>query len=55
VPGQYGWVGGTGTILRIDPNEGIVAVLLTQRLMRSADDTKISEDFLTLAYQAIDD
>ena len=55
VPGQYGWIGGTGTTLRIDPQEGIVAVLLTQRLMRSADDTKIGEDFLTLAYQAIDD
>ena len=54
VPGQYGWIGGTGTTLRIDPREGIVAVLLTQRLMRSADDTKISDDFLTLAYQAID-
>ena len=52
--GRYGWIGGTGTTLRIDPREGIVAVLLTQRLMRSADDTKISEDFLTLAYQAID-
>jgi len=55
VPGQYGWMGGTGTTLRIDPQEGIVAVLLTQRLMRSTDDTKISDDFLTLAYQAIDD
>ena len=55
VPGQYGWIGGTGTTLRIDPQEGIVAVLLTQRLMRSTDDTKISDDFLTLAYQAIDD
>jgi CubicO group peptidase (beta-lactamase class C family) len=54
VPGNYGWIGGTGTTLRIDPREGIVAVLLTQRLMRSADDTKISDDFLTLAYQAID-
>jgi CubicO group peptidase (beta-lactamase class C family) len=54
VPGQFGWIGGTGTTLRIDPQEGIVAVLLTQRLMRSADDTKIGDDFLTLAYQAID-
>jgi CubicO group peptidase (beta-lactamase class C family) len=55
VPGQYGWMGGTGTTLGIDPQEGIVAVLLTQRLMRSADDTKISDDFLALTYQAIDD
>jgi CubicO group peptidase (beta-lactamase class C family) len=55
VPGQYGWIGGTGTTLRIDPQEGIVAVLLTQRLMRSADDTKIGDDFLALTYQAIDD
>jgi CubicO group peptidase (beta-lactamase class C family) len=54
-PGSYGWSGGFGTSFIVDPAEEIVAVLLIQRLMRSADDTVIAEDFLTLAYQSIDD
>ena len=33
----------------------MIAILLTQRVMRRADDVAISRDFLTLAYQAIDD
>jgi hypothetical protein len=33
----------------------MAAILLTQRLMRSVDDTRIGDDFLTLAYQVIDD
>jgi len=54
-PGSYGWSGGFGTSFIVDPAEEMVAVLLIQRLMRSADDTAIAEDFLTLAYQSIDD
>ncbi len=46
---------GFGASFIADPAEDLVAVLLTQRLMRSADDTAISQDFLTLTYQAIDD
>jgi len=55
VPGRYGWDGGFGTTWVSDPREKMVAILLIQRLMGSPDSTDINEDFLTLAYQAIDD
>ncbi len=54
-PGSYGWTGGFGTSFVADPAEDMVAILLLQRLMRSADDLAINQQFLTLAYQAIDD
>lgn len=54
-PGSYGWTGGFGTIFIADPAEDMVAILLIQRLMSGPDDTAIHQDFLTLAYQAIDD
>ena len=54
-PGRYGWDGGFGTSWRNDPHEDLTAIFLMQRLMRSPDDIRINEDFLTLAYQAIDD
>ncbi|HEY4250658.1 MAG TPA: serine hydrolase domain-containing protein [Roseomonas sp.] len=54
-PGRYGWHGGFGTTFMIDPREEMVVILLTQRLMQSADDGRISNDALTLAYQAIGD
>jgi CubicO group peptidase (beta-lactamase class C family) len=54
-PGSYGWSGGYGTNFVADPAEDMVAILLTQRLMSGPDDARINEDFLTLAYQAIDD
>jgi CubicO group peptidase (beta-lactamase class C family) len=54
-PGQYGWMGGFGTSFVVDPAENVVAILMLQRLMAGPNDTKISDDFLTLAYQAIDD
>jgi len=55
VPGGYGWVGGFGTTWRSDPHEDLVAILLIQRLIGSPTATDINEDFLTLAYGAIDD
>lgn len=54
-PGRYGWVGGLGTAWFSDPREDMVCLLLTQRMMETPDDTAIIDDFLTLAYQAIDD
>jgi CubicO group peptidase (beta-lactamase class C family) len=54
-PGRYGWMGGFGTSFVVDPAENIIAILMLQRLMTGPNDTKISDDFLTLAYQAIDD
>ena len=53
-PGSYGWAGGFGTTFTVDPAADMVAILLIQRLMRGADDTALNEEFLTLAYQAID-
>lgn len=54
-PGRYGWDGGFGTTLRIDPKEDMISLFLMQRMMTAPDDTAINEDFLTLAYQAIED
>ena len=52
VPGRFGWDGGFGTSLYVDPEEALVGVLLSQRMPPTAD---ISLDFWTSVYQAIDD
>lgn len=54
VPGRFGWDGGFGTTWSSDPQEGLVTILLLQRMF---DETVINlhADFYTLAYQAIDD
>ena len=54
-PGAYGWNGGYGTTLHIDPSEDMISIFLMQRLMTAPDDSGLNEDFLTLAYQAIED
>ncbi len=54
-PGSYGWAGGFGTSFIVDPAAEMVAILLVQRLMRSPDDSALNEEFLSLAYQALDD
>jgi CubicO group peptidase (beta-lactamase class C family) len=54
VPGAFGWDGGLGTSLWVDPAEELIGVLLTQR----AGFPMLSEvyrDFWTSVYQAIDD
>ncbi len=51
-PGRYGWDGGYGTSWSSDPREGLVAILMTQRLAESSD---LHNDFWTSVYQAIDD
>lgn len=50
VPGRFGWWGGFGTTFFVDPNTETVAILFTQRLMSSADDTALSDEFLELAF-----
>jgi CubicO group peptidase (beta-lactamase class C family) len=55
VPGSYGWSGGFGTNWSSDPEEGMVTILMTQRLWASPSPPEILRDFLTLAYQAIGD
>jgi CubicO group peptidase (beta-lactamase class C family) len=54
-PGSYGWVGGFGTSWYNDPREDMIAIRMIQRLMTGPAEGGLSEDFVTLAYQAIDD
>ena len=54
VPGRFGWDGGYGTSWASDPREGMVAILMTQRLGFPLF-SKVYLDFWTSAYQAIDD
>ena len=53
--GRYGWSGGLGTTWFNDPREGLIGILLTQRLWDSPVPPPVYADFWTLAYQAIDD
>ena len=55
VPGRFGWTGGLGTSGYSDPQEGLVGILMTQRLMDSPKAASVFLDFWTSAYQAIDD
>jgi CubicO group peptidase (beta-lactamase class C family) len=52
---QHGWVGGLGTSWRSDPSEDMVTILLTQASWTSPVPPRVSRDFWTAAYQAIDD
>lgn len=54
-PGRFGWDGGYGTSGYSDPQEGMVGILLTQRMMDSPQPPRIYTDFWNGAYQAIDD
>jgi CubicO group peptidase (beta-lactamase class C family) len=54
-PGSFGWTGGTGTIAAVDPQEDLIGILLTQRLMDSPAPPPVFSDFWTLAHAAIDD
>ena len=49
-PGRYGWDGAYGTQWSCDPKEDMNCILMVQRMGSS-----FGTDFLTLAYQAIDD
>ncbi len=54
-PGRFGWDGGSGTSGWTDPAEGLIGVLMTQRMMDSPLPPKVFRDFWTAAYAAIDD
>ncbi len=54
-PGRFGWTGGYGTSAYTDPREGLIGVLMTQRMMDSPVAPRHFDDFWTGAYQAIDD
>jgi CubicO group peptidase (beta-lactamase class C family) len=53
--GSFGWDGGLGTSWRSDPSEDIITILLTQASWTSPVPPRVSRDFSTTAYQAIDD
>jgi CubicO group peptidase (beta-lactamase class C family) len=53
--GTYGWDGGYGTSWYVDPREGLVGVLLTQRVWDGVGEIALGNDFWTSAYAAIDD
>lgn len=52
-PGRYGWDGGMGTSWFNDPNDGLVAVLMTSRMWTSPDPPAVCKDFWKLAYEAV--
>jgi CubicO group peptidase (beta-lactamase class C family) len=54
IPGRFGWEGGYGTSWASDPNQGMVAILMTQRLWDSPVGPTVYRDFWTSAYGAID-
>jgi CubicO group peptidase (beta-lactamase class C family) len=55
VPGRFGWDGGYGTSWTSDRAEGLIGILLTQRLWDSPEGPNVVSDFWTSAYAAIDD
>ena len=54
VPGTFGWDGGLGTSLWVDPSEELIGVLLTQRAAFPLM-SDVYLDFWTSVYQAIGD
>jgi CubicO group peptidase (beta-lactamase class C family) len=54
VPGRFGWSGGLGTSAYTDPTNGVIGILLTQRLMDSPTPPPVFSDFWTLAYAAVE-
>lgn len=51
-PGRYGWDGGYGTTWYVDPAEGLVGIMLSQRLWDSPAEPPLHRDFWTATYQA---
>lgn len=52
-PGRYGWNGGLGSSWWNDPNEGLIAIILTERTFESPDPPNVIKDFWKSAYEAI--
>jgi CubicO group peptidase (beta-lactamase class C family) len=53
--GRFGWDGGYGTSGYTDPEEGLIGILLTQRMMDSPQPQAHYVDFWTAAYAALAD
>jgi CubicO group peptidase (beta-lactamase class C family) len=52
-PGAYGWNGGFGTSWFNDPAQGLIAILLTQRVFDSPDPPPVHKTFWRDAYAAV--
>jgi CubicO group peptidase (beta-lactamase class C family) len=52
-PGRYGWDGGYGTSWAVDPVEGLIGVLLTQRVWDEPGYPSVNVDFWNGLYQAL--
>jgi len=55
VPGRFGWTGGVGTSAYSDPQEDLIGILMTQRLLDTPQPPTVLTDFWTTTYQAIAD
>ena len=55
VPGRFGWDGGFGTSWYVDPKEGLIGILMTQRRPDRLALPPVVLDFWTSVYQLIDD
>ena len=53
-PGRYGWTGGFGTTAYNDPQQGMIGILFTQRMMYPPAPPKVFTHFWTLAYAAME-
>lgn len=51
--GRYGWTGGLGSSWWNDPNEGLIAIILTDRTFESPDPPNVIKDFWKSAYMAV--
>lgn len=49
VIGRYGWVGGTGTAIYVDPQHRTVSIILTQVELGGPDSARVLESFWTAA------
>jgi CubicO group peptidase (beta-lactamase class C family) len=54
-PGRFGWDGAFGTSCWIDPREGLVGIVMTQRRPDQLALPPVIRDFWTSAYQLIED
>lgn len=54
-PGRFGWDGAFGTSWHVDPKEGLIGVLMTQRRPDVLALAPVVRDFWTSVYQLIDD
>lgn len=53
VPGRFGWDGGYGTSAYVDPETGLIGIMMTQRMMDSPEPPVHWVDFWRSAYDAL--